>query len=150
MNEIGGFVKMYVYYINDIMDEIKVDDIEKFFNDKPVVFVDDKVFSKEIIRDVEPAYRSIKEFVPDLYDGFTLDLSIKNNLHLEFCNIIKFINEIWSEKTEEDIFNSDDPEGMILNVINQCTIKAIEERLEEIKRDFNQVQNDLMCNKIGW
>lgn len=141
---------VFVYYMDDLEESGNIEKLNKLIESKRAILVDDKVFSKEIINNVDPAYKSIKEFIPWIYDGYTLDISVDNNLYVDYCDIIKFLDKIWQENTEDNIFDSEDPENTINNLIRECTIEEINRRLDEIKSDFLKTENGIKCNKIGW
>lgn len=140
----------FVYYMDDLEESGNIEKLNKLIESKRAILVDDKVFSKEIINNVDPAYKSIKELIPWIYEGYTLEISADNNLYVDYCDIIKFLDKIWQENTEDDIFDSEDPENTINNLIRECTIEEINRRLDEIKSDFLKTENGIKCNKIGW
>lgn len=140
----------FVYYMDDLEESGNIEKLNKLIEFKRAILVDDKVFSKEIINNVDPAYKSIKDLIPCIYDGYTLDISVDNNLYVDYCDIIKFLDKIWQENTEDNIFDSEDPENTINNLIRECTIEEINRRLDDIKSDFLKIEKDIKCNKIGW
>lgn len=140
----------FVYYMDNLEECGNMEVVNKLISSNQAVLVDDKIFSKVIIDNVDPAYESIKEFIPYMYEGYALDISTNNNLRVEFNDAIRFLDKVWKESTEDDIFTSENPEYIINELVKECVIKEINRRLDEIKKDFLKIENDIKLNNIRW
>ncbi|MBQ4523428.1 MAG: hypothetical protein IJA10_10845 [Lachnospiraceae bacterium] len=135
---------MFIYYDDDF--ENKEEIIKKY----KAKVISHYVCSMEKIDGVEPAYESIKELLPYIYEGSYLVLSKDNKLQLTYDETMQFVDKVMETTSEEDIFYSEEPWYVIQNIIRDCTTMAIDKRLNDIKRDFMNVEIGLNHLKVHW